>query len=390
MSRLINRKPASRLDCLHSLMKLLNNEFGTITEFSMSEAKFDHAKVNIFDFCPLLISDLNLGFSYCPYKTNPLDKSACGLTNSVVTDSTKQKEVSNTLNALEGLGFLNKSERKFVVSKDGKKFAEASIDSSEMTEIFRSGCLRYGPFVGMLAQLASNLDLKISSGDIFVGYPKTVEDAVWDGIHIRLSVDSAKDSDVRTKSCLIQWAVASGFLFESSRGKSVRPQIDYRDILNAEKRLTRTWSIDKALVNQVFSINSRTERPLDYENLTKNVASLRENGQSVQREITLKLDTIVKNRRLAICWALHQAAIKNDSLDVSSLTALLSTQPELFVINEKNFSSVIIEECAIGFAAGIPFINEGKDRIRPICSVNLEILCANAPEEVAKFLEEQI
>jgi hypothetical protein len=184
--------------------------------------------------------------------------------------------------------------------------------------------------------------------------------------------------------------VASGFLFESSRGKCVRPQIDYRDILNAEKRLTRTWSIDKALVNQVFSINSRTERPLDYENLTKNVASLRENGQSVQREITLKLDTIVKNRRLAICWALHQAAIKNDSLDVSSLTALLSTQPELFVINEKNFSSVIIEECAIGFAAGIPFINEGKDRIRPICSVNLEILCANAPEEVAKFLEEQI
>ena len=56
------------------------------------------------------------------------------------------------------------------------------------------------------------------------------------------------------------------------------------------------------------------------------------------------------------------------------MTALLSTQPELFVINEKNFSSVIIEECAIGFAAGIPFINEGKDRIRPMCSVNLEIL----------------
>jgi hypothetical protein len=390
MSRLINRKPASRVDCLHSLMKLLNNEFGTKTAFSMNEAKFDKTKVNIFNFCPLLISDLNLGFSYCPYKTNPLDKSACGLTNSVVTDSTKQKEVSNTLNALEGLGFLNKLERKFVVTKDGKKFAEASIDSSELTEIFRSGCLRYGPFVGMLAQLASNSGLKISSEDIFVGYPKTVENTIWNGTHIRLSVDSAKDSDVRTKSCLIQWAVASGFLFESSRGESVRPQIDYRDILNAEKRSIRTWSINKARVNQFFSKINRTERPLDYDNLTKNVASLRENGQSVQREITMKLDTIVKNRRLAICWALNHAAMNSDSLDVSGLAALLATQPELFVINEDNFSSVVIEECVVGFAAGIPYLNEDGNRIRPICSVNLEILCANAPEEVIRFLTEQI
>ena len=106
MSRLINRKAASRIDCLHSLMQLLNEEFPAESNFSMNDAKYDSSKKNIFGFCPLLLTHEGLGFSYCPYKQNPLDKSACGLTNSVDLDSTKQKEVSNTLNALEGLGFL--------------------------------------------------------------------------------------------------------------------------------------------------------------------------------------------------------------------------------------------------------------------------------------------
>lgn len=389
MSRLVNRKPASRLDCLHSLMKLLHSKFGTEFLFSMNDAKFNEAGTNIFDYCPLLVRDENLGLNYCPYKTNPLDKSACGLTNSVAADSTKQKEVSNTINALEGLGFLDKVGRNFSVSTHGKQFAEALVDSPEMTEIFRSGCLRYGPFVGLLAQLSFSSDLKVSSDDVFVGYPKTHESIVLDGEVIRLSTDSAKDSDVRTKSCLIQWAVAAGFLFDA-RGVSAQPQFDYRDVLNAEKRSIRKFSIDKKLVNQFVSSRNRTERPLDYENLTKNVASLRENGQAVQRDITLKLDTIVKNRRLAICWALNRAALSDESLSVSSLAELLATQSELFVVSDKNFLGVMIEECMIGFAAGIPYIQVDEDHIKPICSINIDVLTANAPVEVLNFLRKHI
>ena len=173
MSRLINRKAASRIDCLHSLMQLLNEEFPAESNFSMNDAKYDSSKKNIFGFCPLLLTHEGLGFSYCPYKQNPLDKSACGLTNSVDLDSTKQKEVSNTLNALEGLGFLNRAANSFSVSTHGKLFAETAIDSAEMAGIFRSACLRYGPFVGMLAQLHIHDADEISSDDIFVGYPKT-------------------------------------------------------------------------------------------------------------------------------------------------------------------------------------------------------------------------
>lgn len=389
MSRLINRKPASRLDCLHSLMKLLNSEFGTEKLFSMNEAKFDKSGANIFDHCPLLIRDENLGLNYCPYKTNPLDKSACGLTNSIDADSTKQKEVSNTLNALEGLGFLDKVDRKFSVSKHGKQFAEALVDSPEMTRIFRSGCLRYGPFVGLVAQLSFSPELSISSEEVFVGYPKTQENMILDGVVIRLSVESAKDSDVRTKSCLIQWAVASGFLFDS-RGVSIRPQFDFRDLLNSEKRSIRRFSINKKLVEEFISTKNQTERPLDYENLTKNVASLRENGQRVQREITMKLDTIVKNRRLAICWALNNAALSNEAVSVSKLADLLAAQPDLFVISEKDFSGVMIEECMIAFAAGIPYRQLDEDHIKPICSINIDILSANAPIKVIKFLENRI
>ncbi len=389
MSRLVNRKPASRVDCLHSLMKLLNSEFGTETAFSLNDAKYNKAKINIFEYCPLLIRDKNLGLSYCPYKNNPLDVSACGLTNSVDADSTKQKEVSNTINALEGLGFLNQSGRKFSVSYDGKKFAEQSIESLEMVDIFRSGCLRYGPFVGLIAQLSNSSGSSISSDEIFVGYPKTQETTIRNGTVIRLSVESAQDSDVRTKSCLIQWAVAAGFLFDS-RGISPRPQITYRDILNADKRSQRKFIVNKELVDQHVLLGNQTERPLDYDNLTKNVASLRENGQSVQRELTLEFDTKVKNRRLAICWALNNSAISGKSLKISDLAKCLATRPELFVISAEDFDRVLVDECVIAFAVGIPFIAEKINQLKPLCTINMDLLCSNAPVEVIKFLKKSL
>ena len=77
MSRLINRKPASRLDCLHSLMKLLYSEFGTGTLFSMNEAKFDKSRANIFDHCPLLIRDENLGLNYKYHTRHSPNKPIC-------------------------------------------------------------------------------------------------------------------------------------------------------------------------------------------------------------------------------------------------------------------------------------------------------------------------
>ena len=387
MSRLINRKAASRIECLHSLMQLLNEEFPAESNFSMNDAKYDSSKKNIFGFCPLLLTHEGLGFSYCPYKQNPLDKSACGLTNSVDLDSTKQKEVSNTLNALEGLGFLNRAANSFSVSTHGKLFAETAIDSAEMAGIFRSACLRYGPFVGMLAQLHIHDADEISSDDIFVGYPKTEETAYFEGSIVRLSVDSAGDSDVRTKSCLVLWAIASGILFDKRLGLTSKPQIDNREILNAPTRSIRKLGINKPLVSEIISFKKFTERPLDYKNLTKNVGSLRENNQSVQREITMQLDALVKNRRLAICWALSKSAEMNRPLVVSDLTNILCKEPTLFVVSEEEMSSTILQECMIAFAAGIPYA-VGKDgSLEAFCSIDLEVLSQGAPIGVIDFLE---
>ena len=109
MSYLINRNPPARPVCLHAICQFTATKFSTDQIFNMKDIKFDQNSLNIHNFCKILekhnsIKDLN----YCPYKENPLDESGCALTNGVYVDSTKQKEVSNTINALHSLGLFEK------------------------------------------------------------------------------------------------------------------------------------------------------------------------------------------------------------------------------------------------------------------------------------------
>jgi hypothetical protein len=69
---------------------------------SFNEIKFDVNSTNIHSFCDYLTKKEGLGINHCPYK-KALDKSACSLTNSIQADSTKSKEVSNTINSLSRL-----------------------------------------------------------------------------------------------------------------------------------------------------------------------------------------------------------------------------------------------------------------------------------------------
>lgn len=388
MSHLINRKPASRIDCLHALMRVLNSRFPTGQTFSMKDAKYSSDARNILEFCTLLKQHPIHGFKYCPFKANPLDKAVCGLTNSIQADTTKQKEVSNTLNALEGLGFLDRKEGGFRITAEGAAFATLEIDSEDLVPLFRRACLRYGPFVGMLGQFRTFPAGVVTSGDLTVGYPKTDEMLEVNGKTVRVSTESARDANVRTRSCLLLWAIAAGFMKPHGiEAFPSDPQVRYRQLINADIRASRKFDINLSLYEEFLQSPHRTERPLDYSNLTKNVGSLRENGQALQRDVTMAVDSVIKNRRFAICFALNRAAERSENVDVGGLVSVLAGAEDMFAIPGNDVGAAVRRDLQIGFVAGIPFEAANPDSVMPICSLDLEVLSAGVPIEVVNYLK---
>ena len=153
MSFLINRNPPARLECLHALCKLINLKYSINTSFKMTNIKFDANSINIHSQCELLIENKSLGLKYCRYKENPLNNSGCSLTNGINDDTTKSKEVSNTVNSLHALGFVNRIGNSIKLTIDGKNFAETLYNSNEMLMQIRTAVLRYGLFVGFIYQI---------------------------------------------------------------------------------------------------------------------------------------------------------------------------------------------------------------------------------------------
>ena len=108
MAFLINRTAAARIECLHALAQLIVEKFGVDGRpFSLKDVKFDRNAINIHQYCTLLKEDELVG-KYCRFKENPLDDAGCSITNGVLSDTTKSKEVSNTINAMHALGFVER------------------------------------------------------------------------------------------------------------------------------------------------------------------------------------------------------------------------------------------------------------------------------------------
>lgn len=387
MSFLINRNPPARLQCLHGLCKMILNRFGTEQTFRMSEIKYDPNSENIHSYCELLIRNTSLNINYCPYKENPLNTSGCSLTNGISDDTTKSKEVSNTVNALHALGFLIRRGNSLQLSLTGKEFSLIDFTSPEMLPHIRKAVLKYGLFVGFMFQLSRLNSQVFNSDEISVGYPRSNEKINLDGEIITLSSGSENDSNTRTKSCILAWAISAGFISPISLLNKYNPLIPHvtsSEYILKSNRNERTFKI-LDIPTFLFNGSFISENPLDYKNLTKNIGALRENNQKNIRDLTLKFEPKIQNRRFAICYLLNEAFKKKKLLSFTKMIEFLSNY-DLFIIDKESFYYTMSEEINIAFIAGIPFDNIDGDNLKPLVGLNIDELTLNAPMEVINAL----
>lgn len=392
MAFLVNRTPAARLQCLHYLTKLALGKFGS-EQFRLGGILYDEKSLNIHKFCELLIDDRSFGIKYCPYLSNPLSKSGCYLTKSVDEDTTKKKEVSNSANSLDALGFLKREGQSFQVTDLGRRFANSQPNSEEFLQIIREGILNYGLSIGVLSQLKALRRSSFDTNQIFVGYPDTDEKVKIGGDTIAIPLGSQRDFNTRTRSCLLAWFTAAGYVEPSfiasadflDQDSPQKQSADY--ILSADSRNRRKYRI--IFLPDVFDRDFVVQRPLDYNNLIKNIRALRENGQGISRQATMQVEHIVKNRRLTILYCLNYAFMKKKSLDFEKLVGVMSKYPKFFIIADNDLKSVMIKELPIASIAGIPFIATGKD-LKPLTGLNQDVLCANAPQELMQLIKNNI
>lgn len=392
MAYLLNRNPAARFECLHSLVKLIHSSFG-YNAFSLNDVKYNPDSDNVHNYCPLLV-DSGLGINYCPYLQNPLSEAGCNMTNGVECDSTKSKEVSNTINALHALGFVSRQNREVRLTPFGKRFATTTFGSKEMQEIIQEAVLHYGPVVGVLKQVSdiTKVGGSFSTGDIFVGYPNTDEEITYNGDLVRISAGSTDDSNTRTKSLLLAWLTAGGFVRPVALPALSQEEVahrKYQDFINQAHRGNKRYVYVKAapfLSSQSFC----TMAPLDYVNLTKMTRALRENNQAEIREATMYYEGIIRNRRLAILYFLNEAYTHNQKVEYGQLIAFINKYPSLFVIDPNNVSDVMEEEIKIADMAGCPFKIIAKDSkifLSPLAGVNLSELMIGVPDNVKQALK---
>jgi len=155
MALLLNRKYGSRLECLYYIIQMLYKEYGTEKAFMLNDIKFDKKKDNVHNYCQLLEGEKSIGKKYCPYLNNELDTSYCYATQSVESDTTKSKAVSDIGGSLEALGFIKRNGKEYMLTQTGKDWAMSSYSSKEWAEIAQKGVLSYGPVIGLVSMLRS-------------------------------------------------------------------------------------------------------------------------------------------------------------------------------------------------------------------------------------------
>ena len=396
MAYLVNRIAASHIECLHTLCKFIFDKYST-NNFTMRDIKYNPDEKNIFSFCKLL-NDNSLGIRYCPYKQNPLDEAGCYLTNGVDNDTTKSKEVSNTVNALQALGFVDRKNRSICLTANGIKFASAKYGTEEMQKIIETAVINYGPSIGILKQIDNEIDLDNREFDITkitVGYPVTEEKIKYNNTSIVISSGSKKDSNTRTRSCLISWLTTAGFIRPKSLPKITSGKyshFEYREYLRNPTRNEHYYILEKyppfCYDDKKISIVSR---PLNYSNLTKDTAALRENGMKDTREATLKYEQRIQNRRFAIIYLLNNAYETKKKLSISEIYSFITKYPDFFVVTDKNLMHVIETELSIADMAGIPFQIEMTNDdyfFIPLTGIELQELCCDAPEELINLCKD--
>ena len=389
MAFLINRTAAARIECLHALAQLIVAKFGPYGKpFNLKDIKFDRNSLNIHSFCTLLRKDDIAGL-HCRFKENPLDDAGCSITNGVMSDSTKSKEVSNTINAMHALGFVERVGRKVRITSQGYKFSKTVYASEEMNQIIKKAVLNYGPIVGILSWLQKNYKVgdKFNTNEIRVGYPEPEEYVNHNGERILLSAGSTQDTNTRTRSCIIAWLTTAGFIKPVNVKASDSPfsQIAYRDYINKEHRMEQLYEIIE------FPTIEITKRPLNYDNLTKMNFCLRENGMMSVREATRYYEEKIKNRRFAILYLLNMAYENKTTIGIEEIINVMRSHPDLFVISDSDLEDTISIEIEIAFMAGIPYvlrIVKGESRLQPIKGLNISELQVGAPKVLINTLNE--
>lgn len=388
MAELVNRPAAGRIECLDYLLLSLNERFGDFESFTLNDAKFSSDRPNVHAHCKLLEMEKNLDIYYCPYFKNVLSQAGCALTNSLVEDSQKQKAVSNTINALHGLGFIERGATTSKITDFGKEFVGIDFHSLDIAPLITKAVSQYGPLVGMLGGIYIKHYKKFSTGDLNVGYPNSGDEIIVGGKNVKISVGSQDDSNVRTRSVLLAWAVAGGFIEPSDWKKKEKgvPHLEFRDYLLRDKRTDKSYTVTPKIA-EFFSQSQVISRPLDYEHLVKDVNSLREKGQELIRNETKKLIDKIRNRRFAVIFLLNEAFKQKKELDFRKLIKFLEKYPTLFIVAEKSFSKIMAQELSIAFAAGIPFKLEGTN-LFPLNGINDSELVKGAPIELLETLSE--
>lgn len=389
MAYLINRNPSARIECLHALCKYLYNVNDFNKSFKMKDVKYDKNKINVFHFCHLLHNNSLLNIKYCPYKENPINESGCSLTNGIIEDSTKSKEVSNTVNSLDALGFIRRESNDLFLTELGKTFSESIINSKEYFNCIEIGATNYGVFVGFLAQLYLLNKDTFDTNEIFVGYPSTEETIFYNNEFVSISSGSESDSNTRTKSCLLAWATTLGYIcpidFIDKNGTVNRFLVD--QYVLAKKRNLRKYKILN-FPSFIFNANYIVKRPLSYKNLTKNTGALRENNQKAIRELTLSVESKIQNRRFAIIYALNHSFLNKIDLNVDNLIDFLINYEELFVVSDESFEDVIYSELLIAFMVGIPYKSISNNIIQPLNGLDLTEISKDIPKNLLLTMKE--
>lgn len=390
MAYLINRTPPARLRCLHALLQFALAKFGE-GKFHMGDLLYDPEENNIHNYCNILKKDENLNIKYCPFLQNPLSNAGCYLTRGINDDSTKKKEISNSVNSLDALGLIDRVERDLKITDLGKAFASVDFETTEWLQIARTAVCNYGLAVGLLYQI-EKCEKNFTTSELTVGYPNTDEYIVIEGETIEISSGSKGDSNTRTKSCLIAWFTTVGFIVPDSIKKLVdlnQPHIDTNEyMVNQSIRNESRYS--KGIMPDIFSGNFIVKKPFNYKNLTKDSTALRENGQAMSRQKTMEYTYIIRNRRFAILYALHFCFSNKYALNFSKFIKQLSEYPDYFMIADNNFESVMMTELGIAGMCGIPFEVKSDEHLEPITGLNMEILMRNAPQEVVQLLNDKI
>jgi hypothetical protein len=249
--------------------------------------------------------------------------------------------------------------------------------------------MRYGPFWSLLFLCKEHKDHQdiVKREDIRIGYPETQEILVRNGRSVVLSTGSQADTITRTRSVLFAWGVTAGFLLPIGlqRPKDVSVwHIKLLPFIRDEKWTVHNYKVfvDKSLVDG----KPYVDRPLGYNAMTKSTKALRERNQEEQRGVTLELEAIIKNRRIAISYLLALASEQNSGVHFDKLVTELASYKPLFVIDKQNFANVMHSELEIAFATGIPFHEENRI-LFPLTRLNIGELTFGAPGEIIEILQ---